>query len=105
MRESEWETLCDDSSGVLVEGVVLQGGEVAIDGLLALVKGGGRIVEALLQALPMLGGAHIEFLEPLEHFVERLGDDRIHRTPSSLQAREMLVGDRCGLQSSPATCL
>jgi hypothetical protein len=47
----------------------------------------------------VLSGAHVEVIHPLEHFVERLGDDGIHRPSRALQPGKVLVEGRRGLQS------
>ena len=89
-----------DGGGVLGGGEIFKGGEVVVDGILALLEGSGGVLKTLLPALLALSGARVELLEPLEHFVERLGYDRVHRSPCSLQTSEVLVGCRHGLQSS-----
>lgn len=87
----------DDGGGVLGGGEIFKGGEAAIDGILALLECGGGVLKTLLPALSALNGARVELLEPLEHFIERLGYDRAHRSPCSLQMSEMLVSCRRGL--------
>jgi len=79
---------------VLGRRVVLQGREPRVDGVLALMKRSFRVVDALLQATPTLDGPGVHLLHLLEHFIERLGDDWIHRPPCSLEPGEVLVVSR-----------
>jgi hypothetical protein len=79
----------DYGGRVLGRHEVLERGDAGVGGFLALLK-------ALLQALPALDGARVLLIHPLEQFVERLGDDRVHSSPCPLQPVEVLVGDRLG---------
>jgi len=82
------------SGSVLGGGEVLQRSEAAGKCQLLFLYGGRCVFEALVQAFPTLGRALVLRLHALEHFVEHLGDDRVHGPPSTLEMSEVGVGER-----------